>query len=750
MVNFFDSSKEGEADSILKLLKPKTNDSSLWKIPTIEEISPLLANNSQNKNAQSLIKCIELIQTQSKTFQAKNEDLISKINKLVKNTSDDIRKLRFEDQAADLFSEDLTKTVFEERDSCKRKFQNYLKLARAILKSKQEMLDLYRKLDSELITVQHMATQYHQIIENINVCMDSLVYPELIRRKEFESLNKDFISFYNAWVENETKARENFFNHGDLDLLPYAFKKLLVGFIYDEDFNLKIKEGKVRKEFNSFEDLQVSMENYFNTWAKSSDEKLKGKLSEYVENQDNLLMKIKETESLVQSLSSIEKQLRVDLLSAKDEMTKVTMENKDLKDKISHLEITYSRTDETKAQLIKKYESSVTELNSEISKIKKARDHLQGEIDSLQYKLEAYAERENQLQRKLCEEVDNAKSSEAKIRHQQKLNADLKQEISYLSDKCCELTSNSKKMEAALRDLHCELNDMQKRADANNRKRLELEEKLMDSSTTIKSLQEELGEAKAINLSRAAEVSEIKAKLENQKEYMKSIQEKQIQVVKSKTQELIEGQRQEKSSYETQIKDLASEVERLKSYIREAEDQSCLTKSMIDDQDHSLSLLTSQLQDAQKKLEQHQDIERAEAMEREELYGKIKELESTIESHMAINKSLASELETMKEIEKEKKELENQLSTQAVNFEAKINRLQGLLGSGPRVDSTKLVELAIKKIEENTLAKLDEICHSFGSRVQATEQRAIDVEKHVRVMVRNNSMGILLKNMSSN
>ena len=109
LANFFEASKDGEADCILNLLRKPTD---LQRMPvkiSLEECASLLGENKSNKNSQALVQCVEVIQNQIKILLKKCPEIISKINLLVKNTAEDVRKVKIEGNSSDIFNDEMTK-----------------------------------------------------------------------------------------------------------------------------------------------------------------------------------------------------------------------------------------------------------------------------------------------------------------------------------------------------------------------------------------------------------------------------------------------------------------------------------------------------------------------------------------------------------------------------------------------------------------------------------------------------------------
>ena len=117
--------------------------------------------------------------------------------------------------------------------------------------------------------------------------MESLILPEIARRREFEELNKKYISFHWSWSKNEEDLRNKFMKKGDLDKLPYAIKKILCGFVHDKDFKASSQfyngASSIRPEH-----LELAMKEFFEKWSHNSDHGLKGRLQQYLDQNDKI------------------------------------------------------------------------------------------------------------------------------------------------------------------------------------------------------------------------------------------------------------------------------------------------------------------------------------------------------------------------------------------------------------------------------------------------------------------------------
>ena len=170
---------------------------------------------------------------------------------------------------------------------CQAKFKKYIEKAKALVANKKELKDWVTKLSDNIQAIDTKIKEYHFVTENVKVCMESLILPEIARRKEFEELNKKFISLYWSWNKNEQEIKEKFMEKGDLDKLPYAIQKILCGFVHDKDFKVdqEYYNGVSSRDLDS---LKRTMEEFFEKWSKNSDHGLKGKLQEYLNQNDDI------------------------------------------------------------------------------------------------------------------------------------------------------------------------------------------------------------------------------------------------------------------------------------------------------------------------------------------------------------------------------------------------------------------------------------------------------------------------------
>lgn len=796
LANFFEASKEGEADCVMRLLKASPESQSQLKPLTVEEVSSLLKENPNNKNAQSLIKCIELIHSQSSSLTAKKADLTSNINQLVKNTAGDIRKLRLDERAADMFSEDLNMSLFDERDACKKAFLVYLSLAKTILKFKQEMVELYRKLDGEIMSVDHMIGQYTQVIENIRVCLDGLVIPEIERRKHFDAVNKQFVAYYEQWMEHENKAREEFFNKGDLDQLPFAFKKVLVSLVFDDDIKVNPKK-EVPIETATLEQLTKSMEEYFKAWSKPCEAPLKGKLESYLAIHEHLKSQLEcktlEYNALNTNFASLDK-----ALFESNNITKQYQEDKnklqgqleacmkEISDKSAIHQTELSKLKaalDDHARLANEFQNNLTMSTADMTKIQADLNSRSQEVMSLKAQLCAVDAELSESRRSATAYQTANKDLEAKIQNMAQNIDELSKEREKIKSSNDNLTAEIDGMNRSLRDMQIHIQSMEESAMSNDSRISELQSSVEQLESKNNSLNNESADIRTINDRLRSGLSETNAKIISQEKeiytmtdlvknlqqtvehlevnlkdskkkaedfrhQMKKIQEQQINTVKTKTQNLVEANVTELKNKDSEIKALKDTIEILQLNMNHAKEDGLLTQSTIHSQEDEMGSLFAQLSEMQNTLAVQRQQEAIAVVEKEDLTKTIQDLEGQLNSQQTINKTLEDELGQIKHLEEENAKLHVKLDNQTNNYEAKINILQSMLGSVTKVESSKIIEIAIKKIHDKLTADFEAVCKKMIEKADKIEKRSVEVRENTTRMIGNNQMGILLTNLS--
>jgi hypothetical protein len=270
-----------EIDNLNQVVKrPKENPFN-GTTAQIQEIIGMFKGNLKNKSVAGLTKCLDLIERQTEKLVTKQKELTAKLDLIVRNTSEDIKRIRLEEGKDQGFEMELTQSIFDEKNSCKQKYKTYLEKARLILGYKKEMKEFSGHILEELERIAGQVRDYQVVVENIKVSLQTVILPEVTRRKEFDALNKQYTAFYWNWITQETESREKFVDTGDLQQLPVAFKKILVDLIFDEDFELEAR-AKTSEGYRDLQSLNAAMKTYFERWSISPEASLKGKLEEYL------------------------------------------------------------------------------------------------------------------------------------------------------------------------------------------------------------------------------------------------------------------------------------------------------------------------------------------------------------------------------------------------------------------------------------------------------------------------------------
>lgn len=755
--NFFQASKDGEADNMMGLVVPTVDTSKAFSFSS--EIHDLAKANPENKNTIALAKCLEVIQKQVTALKARRPELATKINLLVRNTAEDVRRVRLS-ESTDLFTDDITQSVFEEKDSLKRKFLAYLQAARTILKSKKEMHTIYQKLESELVAADHMLEQYGQILDNIQTSMRAFILPELARRREFDRLNKEFTGFYYDWVNRETEAREKFFERGELDQLPYAFKKLLVAFVLDNEVTLVSQPSKQPQESVTLEELRAKLATYFDTWTKPADSSLQEIVDELKADRQRLENEVQAHAELAEATEEKIKNYQVELfkeMTEKSEAKKTVLDlERQLSEARSQLDVS-TRSTET-------LEIEVANLKGLIEKHRQFQEEVQNQLTASSTDLSRFGVEIQVKDREIMELRANLASLESKLAITEKAkDAVIEHLRSALQVQAAELATLHEKFtksEMARADAERraeELSKAQKQAhqdliqelesvhqlnsqikektrlfeDECHGKQAEMAEKLLAAQKEIESYKSQLEEAKF----QAQETKEI----------LKKFQEHQMQVIKTKSQESREISAIEKKELQRQLKEHQFLIELRTNQLSEARKRFSVSASYISEQEENIKTLIDQISQIQTKIEKLE----SEPVIDEYLDIRVKQLESDLATKDLIIQTIEKERDEMKEVDAKVSLLEKQLKTQAENYEAKVKILQSMLACEDKVSPARLIEIAKQRLESKIKEDCDKFCKNIVKKVDEVEKRGKKAEESVKNMLRNNQMGILLKCMNN-
>lgn len=711
----------------------------------------MIKENPNNKSAQALKKCVEVIQTQTKSLLKREPDLVSKMNLLVKNTAEDIRRVRLQEGSTDIFADEQTKTVFEERDACKKKFVTYLQRARLILKLKQDMLDIYKKLESELITVDHMLEQYSLVLNNLKTSMSFLIEPEIIRRREFDQLNSELVKLYYDWVNKETESREKFFERGELDQLPYAFKKILINFMHDDDIKL-VAPSSDQFSSISFADLKVKLAQYFSTWTKSPEQPLRELMSEVYIAKTDLEKQLEEKSKLVIMLEE-------DLNITRGSMVSEKKENSVLKSKCKELEThqeelhrqmawstekldSFSKENQLLQKLIDEYRKTQEEMQQQLTMSCTDMSRIEADVKVKECQILEFQANLVSLQSKLSISEKAAESAASHYKGTvEKLSLELAHEREML-----EATKSDK--EKLIRDLKSSRSHQLECEEEMAQMRERMSILMSKSANTEELLKKEIEELKLKVEEKDKRLHECETHLHETKMNFKKLQEQQIQAIKTKTQELVDKNLSEKREFEAKITSLESYKQLYEQLQREYEETKCnfsLTQSTVLEQETNLKTVMDKISEYESKLntanfdKQNNDSS---------LEDRIKKLELDIADKNLIIETIEKDKEYLKDVESQNETLKKQMKTQIENYEAKIKSMQALLSEDQKASSTRLVETAKGKLESKLKEDFDKFYQSILKKVENLEVKGQKTEESVKNILRNNQMGILLKYMN--
>ena len=490
--NYFETSKIGEIENLQKQVKRPTDD-SVANITSIQikEIESLLSGNSKNKNVSDLKKCLDVIEKQTVKLIEKKKELTLRLDTMVRNTIEDIKRIKLEEGSGNIFEVELTNSIFQEKSTCKQKFKNYLERAKLVLEYKKEMSEIGRVLISELEKISEQLKEYYAVVENIKVSVETIILPEIMRRKEFDQLNREYTSFYWNWITKETESRENFIDRGDLQQLPYAFKKILVSFIFDEDFDVDVS-GNRYYTLKDIDSLNIALKSYFERWTKSPEEGLKGKLADYLNENNRIKDQVAALASQLEMASNdlAKEKERSGWMIEEKEKEIVYLKNKTPEEaairepyevKIKELKDTIEVLNDEKDSLEVRLRSTIAELNvmkqkisqnyNEISRVQNTHDEEKRDltrlIEKLKMKIEDdsnnYAESEriiSGLQKKEENERTAARLLQDSIEDLERLNSSILKKLDLVTKEADQKVAENKNLIEMVQKLEVSLDRM--------------------------------------------------------------------------------------------------------------------------------------------------------------------------------------------------------------------------------------------------------------------------------------------------
>ena len=403
----------------------------------IEEILKNFAGNLSNGHVLSMSKCLHLMESQVTRLEEKKAELVKKRELVVQSAIEEIKKVRLEQEGFSSF--ELSKSVFDDKQLCYKKYMAYLDKLGQVGKLKGELMDVGKALHQQISAIESQLADYHYIFENIKVSLETLIIPEITRRKQFAYLLQSFNSFYSEWMDNETQIRASFFERGDLADLPYSFKKMLIDVVYDEAF----LPPNITLETKSSKDLEIlaqDLRGFFKSYSSNPDLKLQAKLQEYLETnvrlRECIASKSNETEKTVLTLKTLQvaveeeqkekEDLRVKVAELIREVQQATEDSVEWEDKYHSLK---ANTENMQLQLSSKTTEMPLKASHELeSSILRLKEELANK-EALLRQTESRLEGKHQ---------ENAQKMDEKVQELQRREQSL---VKSLEDKCLEVTN---------------------------------------------------------------------------------------------------------------------------------------------------------------------------------------------------------------------------------------------------------------------------------------------------------------------
>ncbi len=561
-----------EIENLNRVIKrPKENPFN-GTAAQIQEIIGMFKGNLKNKNVAGLTKCLDLIEKQTEKLVSKQKELTAKLDLIVRNTSEDIKRIKLEESRDEGFDIELTQTIFDEKNTCKQKYKTYLEKAKLILGYKKEMKEFSGHILEELDRITAQIRDYQVVVENIKVSLQAVILPEVSRRREFDVLNKQYTTFYWNWITQETESREKFIDTGDLQQLPLAFKKILVDLICDEAFEFEPRDQKT-ESFKDLHSLNAAMKSYFDRWSISPEASLKGKLEEY----------LRDNNSVRDELAGLSIQLEK---AAKDRERLL----KQLEEKDKEVSLLRSRFNGEEG-IKNSYEQRISELTIELEAVEQDKQSLQykcrnfsTEISSLVNQLNSKSAEIEACKKDFNFEVASLKKKLAEAEaEEQKSSTSFKQQIATLGYQLQsvteQLTQKSTRLEAFAAELA--------------KKKEDLTLTLEDRDRSLVKLQAELSEFMKDQERSTSVINLLKNRLGQQEETIQALESEKHSLKQAVAEASKEAWRDlGEKKQDQQVNDLLKEVSELKIKLEESEE----IVSKLSDEKETVSLVLEDYQ----------------------------------------------------------------------------------------------------------------------------------------------------------
>lgn len=644
-----------EIENLNRVIKrPKENPFN-GTTAQIQEIIAMFKGNLKSKNAAGFNKCLDLIEMRTEKLVSKQKELTAKLDLIVRNTADDIKRIKLEDGSSEGFEVELTQSIFDEKNSCKQKYKTYLEKARVILGYKKEMKEFSDHILEELERISAQIRDYQVVVENIKVSLQSVILPEVARRREFDALNKQYTAFYWSWITQETESREKFIDTGDLQQLPLAFKKILVDFIFDEDFEVEARAAKP-ESFRDLASLNGAMKSYFERWSISPEASLKGKLEEY----------LRDNNSIRDEVAS----LSIQLEKACKDREKLLRRVEEKEREVSLLKSKCSGSEGLKDQ----YEERISELCQKVEAITLEKQSIEDRCRTFSTQLSSVAQ---QL---------NSKSTE--------LEASKREsgfEISSLKQKLANTFAEAQRAADSQKALVDQLMKQLAVASEKNQKSGSLETQVNELSTQNRGLTLQLENKDSLLLKVSAELKQVTNDLQQKTSILDQLKLKQ--------------QEQEKAH------DLLhAEYQALKQSFAALNASSQNSKVHSEKENQQIEDLIMELSTTKFKLEESEEISAKLAEEKETLSYLLKDFESNLEKQSAIRSNLEQEILSLK----------HDFDKSTESYEAKLDWCQkNHLNMGGKPKPAEEQNPAFEQLKKDYIKLKETVSVNLSQRIKA-------------------------------
>jgi hypothetical protein len=281
----FEKGKEEEMSQIRQDYQQMVGRTSSTAKTDIDLILKNFAGNLSNSHVLSMSKCLHLMEAQVIRLEEKKQELLKKQEMVVLSAVEEIKKVKLEQDGFCSF--ELSKSVFDDKQLCYKKYVAYLDKLSQVGRVKGELMDVGKSLFEQISLIQSQLRDYHYIFENIKVSLETLIIPEITRRRDFAQLHQSFTGFYGEWMEAETQLRASFLERGDLADLPYSFKKMLIDAVYDEALAPETIPT-TNKSSASIDSLRTDLQSFFRSYSANPELRLQAKLREYLASNEQL------------------------------------------------------------------------------------------------------------------------------------------------------------------------------------------------------------------------------------------------------------------------------------------------------------------------------------------------------------------------------------------------------------------------------------------------------------------------------